>query len=84
MPQHRAITEQIIGLAIDVNRTVGSGLVESVYAENLYQEPQAAGLLFQSQVILILAYKQSIIPVGDGGCIDLLSTLHRMGDRNIP
>jgi hypothetical protein len=35
MLEHRDLTERVIGLAIDVHRTVGPGLLESVYAECL-------------------------------------------------
>ncbi|MDR3533627.1 MAG: GxxExxY protein [Rhodopila sp.] len=34
-PRHRDLTERIIGLAIDVHRTIGPGLLESVYAPRL-------------------------------------------------
>ncbi|MEA2789827.1 MAG: nuclease superfamily, partial [Acetobacteraceae bacterium] len=31
MLEHRDLTERIIGLAIEVHRTIGPGLLESVY-----------------------------------------------------
>jgi PD-(D/E)XK nuclease superfamily len=36
--QHQALTERIIGLAIEVHRKTGPGLLESVYAACLYFE----------------------------------------------
>jgi GxxExxY protein len=43
--EHRELTERIIGLAIEVHRQTGPGLLESVYAECLGFELEQAGIL---------------------------------------
>lgn len=52
-----ALTEQIIGAAIEVHRALGPGLLESVYQECLALELGLRGLHFQSQLGLTLNYK---------------------------
>ena len=64
MLEHHELTEQIIGLAIEVHRNVGPGLLESVYAECMGLELQHAGLPFESQVVVPVIYKGTTIPLG--------------------
>jgi GxxExxY protein len=52
-----SLTERIIGLAIEVHRTVGPGLLESTYEECLHWELCAAGLVVARQVVLPVLYK---------------------------
>jgi GxxExxY protein len=52
-----ALTQQIIGLAIEVHRGLGPGLLESIYEECLCAEFGAAKLAFERQVPLPLFYK---------------------------
>ncbi|WP_303783603.1 GxxExxY protein [Azovibrio restrictus] len=52
-----ALTEQIIGAAIEVHRALGPGLLESVYQGCLALELGLRGLHFQSQLELPLNYK---------------------------
>lgn len=52
-----ALTEKIIGAAIEVHRALGPGLLESVYQECLALELGLQGLRFQSQQELPLNYK---------------------------
>ncbi len=52
-----ALTEKIIGAAIEVHRALGPGLLESVYQECLALELGLQGLRFQSQLELPLNYK---------------------------
>jgi GxxExxY protein len=54
MSEH--ITDKIIGLAIEVLRTLGPGLFESVYETCLCHELTKAGLGFVRQVPLPLVY----------------------------
>jgi GxxExxY protein len=47
MLAHRDLSNRIIGLAIEVHRSVGPGLLESVYSECLSDELGQAGIPFQ-------------------------------------
>lgn len=57
MTSRDPLTDQVIGLAIDVHRGLGPGLLESAYEECLCYELQAAGLAFARQVPLPVTYK---------------------------
>ncbi len=61
--QKDALTEKIIGCAIEVHRTLGPGLLESTYESALCVEFQLAGLSFQRQLVVPVSYKS--YPVGD-------------------
>jgi GxxExxY protein len=54
---HEALTEQIIGSAIEVHKLIGPGLLESVYEECLCYELHLRGLEFQRQVTVPVVYK---------------------------
>ena len=54
---HQSLTEQIIGAAIEVHRTLGPGLLESAYEECLCHELRLRGVPFQRQVELPVEYK---------------------------
>ena len=51
------LTERIIGCAIEVHKTLGAGLLESVYRECLIIELTNAGLRFESERHIRLTYK---------------------------
>lgn len=51
------ITEQIIGAAIEVHKTLGPGLLESAYEECLCHELTLHGVSFQRQKPLPVEYK---------------------------
>lgn len=51
------LTERIIGLAIEVHRNLGPGLLESTYEAALCIELEAAGLRFRQQVAYPVIYK---------------------------
>lgn len=53
----QGLTERVIGLAIEVHRTIGPGLLESVYEGCLCHEPEQAGLAFQRQPGVPVVYK---------------------------
>lgn len=55
--RHDALSERVIGLAIEVHRHLGPGLLESAYEECLCHELQSAGISFERQVSLPLVYK---------------------------
>jgi len=48
---------KIIGLAIEVHKELGPGLLESIYEECLFEELQAHGIQVQRQVELPIIYK---------------------------
>ncbi len=52
-----ALSERVIGCAIEVHRHLGPGLLESAYVDCLCFELGAAGLAFQRQVELPVVYK---------------------------
>ncbi len=52
-----ALTEKIIGCAIEVHRTLGPGLLESVYRECLVVELQRNGLVVDVEKYVPLEYK---------------------------
>jgi GxxExxY protein len=51
------LTERIIGAAIEVHRTLGPGLLESIYEACLCRELELRGLAFERQPTLPLEYK---------------------------
>jgi GxxExxY protein len=51
------LSNEIIGAAIEVHRTVGPGLLESVYEECLCRELEVRRIAFARQVPLPLEYK---------------------------
>ncbi len=54
--EHEALTEQIIGAAIEVHRRLGPGFLESVYEKALLIEFQKRGIRVESQVEIPLLY----------------------------
>jgi GxxExxY protein len=51
------LSERVIGLAIDVHRQLGPGLLEAVYEECLCFELRDAGFAYRRQEPLALVYK---------------------------
>jgi GxxExxY protein len=64
------LTEQVIGLAIEVHRHLGPGLLESAYQECLYYELSKAKLKVEREKKLPIEYKE--IKLDHGYKIDLL------------
>jgi GxxExxY protein len=58
------ITSKIIKAAIDVHRTLGPGLFESVYVACLLHELREAGLRYETQKPLPIIYKGVILDCG--------------------
>ncbi|MGH9257102.1 MAG: GxxExxY protein [Vicinamibacterales bacterium] len=54
---HAALTDQILGCAIEVHRHLGPGLLESIYESALCFELTASGLAFKQQIGVPLYYK---------------------------
>lgn len=64
MPEPDRLTERIIGMAIEVHRTLGPGLLESVYKQCMATELAAANIPFQQEVVFPVVYKGTEIPLG--------------------
>ena len=64
------LTQRVIGLAIEVHRALGPGLLESVYEECLCSEQATASLPFERQVLLPVLYKGR--PLDCGYRLDLV------------
>ena len=58
------LTRKVIGLAIEVHRHLGPGLLESVYEECLCWELEQTSLTYHRQVHLPLIYKGTRIETG--------------------
>ena len=62
--QKDPVTEQVIGLAIEVHRALGPGLLESVYEECLCYELGEHKIPFRRQVPLPVHYKGVELDLG--------------------
>ena len=60
----KELTEQIIGAAIEVHKTIGPGLLESAYEECLAHEMKLRGLNWERQVPLPVTYKGTRLDCG--------------------
>ena len=67
--ENEFITEKIIGCAIEVHKTLGSGLLESIYEEALCYEFQLQNINFERQKEVDVIYKNKVIK---GQRLDLL------------
>jgi GxxExxY protein len=54
--EHEALTERIIGAAIEVHRRLGPGFLESVYEKALIIELKKRRMAVQDQMEVIIAY----------------------------
>jgi GxxExxY protein len=54
--EHEALTERIIGAAIEVHRRLGPGFLESVYEKALMIELKKRGLTVEDQVKILVTY----------------------------
>ena len=58
------LSERVIGLAIDVHRQLGPGLLEAVYEECLCFELSRAGIQFDRQATFPVVYKDVRLECG--------------------
>ena len=58
------LTKTIIGAAIEVHRTLGTGLLESTYEACLFYELEQMGLFVERQVELPVKYKNIRMEIG--------------------
>jgi GxxExxY protein len=70
IPEIQALSYKIIGLAIEVHKQLGPGLLESAYQECLFYEIKKAGLKVEKEKSLPIIYKE--IELNQGYRIDLL------------
>jgi GxxExxY protein len=63
------LTEKIIAAAVEVHKTLGSGLLESIYEEALCFELGSMGVAFKRQLAVDVLYKGHVI---HGQRLDLL------------
>lgn len=56
------LTEKVIGLAIELHKSLGPGILESAYEECLAYDINQAGLHVQRQVVIPIQYKTLHIP----------------------
>ena len=68
-PEFDQLTHTIIGCAIEVNKILGPGLLESAYQKCLKHELQSKGLYVQEELFLPITYKS--IQIDHGYRIDL-------------
>ena len=52
-----ALTESIIGAAIEVHRALGPGLLEAIYEEALWHELNLRGIAYERQKEIVVLYK---------------------------
>ena len=64
MPINDPISEQVIGAAIEVHRSLGPGLLESAYEECLCHELKIRSISFKRQVSLPVRYKDVRLECG--------------------
>ena len=74
MLTHEELTEQVIGLAINVHRGLGPGLLESVYETCLAFELKQAGVSFRRQASMPVVYRD--VRLQSGFRADLLIADH--------
>ena len=55
------ITEKIIGCSIEVHRTLGPGLLESIYEKALCYEFTVNNIIYQNQIIVPIIYKETTL-----------------------
>ena len=58
------LTERVIGLAIEVHRALGPGLLESAYEQCLCFELRESGIVHERQVALPVLYKSMRLECG--------------------
>ena len=61
MGHDNALTQRVIGCAVEVHRTLGPGLLEGVYEACLCHELAVAGLAFLRQLRLPVVYKGHVV-----------------------
>ena len=58
------LSGEVIGLALEVHKALGPGLLENVYQQCLASELEQTGYKFKLEAPLRVCYKKKIIPCG--------------------
>ena len=62
LPSHIELASaRVIGCAIEVHKSLGPGLLEKIYEQALVYELEQAGLLVESQVEIVIPYKETTL-----------------------
>ena len=61
---YEELTNSIIGCAIEVHKTLGPGLLESIYSKCLSDELQSRGINFVTETSLPVSYKGRNLEMG--------------------
>ena len=64
LPELNPLTSRVIGCALEVHRTLGAGLLESIYLRCLMHELQAASIRFEGERPLAVVYKDVVLGLG--------------------
>jgi GxxExxY protein len=64
MPVQGELTDRVIGLAIEVHKQLGPGLLESIYEECLCFELTEARIPFQRKVSVPIVYRNRLLDEG--------------------
>ncbi len=64
MAENDPLSEKVIGLAIDVHKALGPGLLESVYEQCLCHELKENNVQFERQVAVPITYKAANLECG--------------------
>ncbi|MEO0483364.1 MAG: GxxExxY protein [Planctomycetota bacterium] len=84
-----ALSERVIGCAIEVHRTLGPGLAEAIYEAALSHELDLAGIPYQQQVVVRSDYKGVELPpqrldlVVDNTIVLELKATERIADAHL-
>lgn len=62
--EQQGLSRQVIGAGIEVHRSLGVGLLESVYLACLKLELNLVGIPSRRQVALPVRYKGMVVPLG--------------------
>jgi GxxExxY protein len=61
LPETQTVAKATVGLAMKVHRTLGSGFLETVYANALAIELERAGIVFQRESRIAVTYEGVVI-----------------------
>lgn len=64
---YEELTKKIIGLAINVHKQLGPGLLENTYKQCLAYELSLNNLIFQLEVEIPVKYKEILYPLNKPG-----------------